>query len=80
MNIEASKEGKREKFVRLAERRVEVAINKIALLGNLANRNTYEYGDNDVEKMLTALTDEVANVEAQFSAAHNRQSKKSFSL
>ena len=41
-------ESKREKFVRLAEARSNKIIDMIQLLGNCANKSTYEYTKDDV--------------------------------
>ena len=57
---------KRERFVRLAEARVEKAIRALRVIGNLANRNNYEYTDRDVQKIHNALVAELANLKAQF--------------
>ncbi|CAM9256464.1 hypothetical protein [Acinetobacter pseudolwoffii] len=46
---------KREKFVELAESRVQRALKDIQLIGNLSNRNSYEYTDEDVKKIFSAL-------------------------
>lgn len=50
---------KREKFVKLAERRTTNAIKAIRIIGKLGNRNAYEYDDSDVRKITKALNEEV---------------------
>ena len=50
---------KRQKFVKLAERRTINAIKAIRTVGKLGNPNAYEYDENDVKKIVKALTDEV---------------------
>ena len=50
---------KREKFVKLAERRTTNAIKSIRIIGKLGNRNAYEYDDSDVRKITKALIEEV---------------------
>lgn len=50
---------KREKFVKLAERRTTNAIKAIRIIGKLGNRNAYEYEDSDVRKIAKALIEEV---------------------
>lgn len=59
-------ESKREKFVRLAENRVEVALKKIRIIGNLGNRNNYEYSAADIEKIQNALEGTVKQTIANF--------------
>lgn len=72
--------GKRANFVRLAEKRVGKAIASISLIGNLANRGAYEYGEKEVSRILEALRAEVDGVEAQFNAARRRGDKRKFSF
>lgn len=57
---------KREKFVQLAEARVSRAIKNIQLIGNLANKNSYEYTENDAKKITRALQKEVDTVKTRF--------------
>lgn len=57
---------KREKFVLLAEKRVNNAINAIRVVGNLSNSNLYEYSEKDVAKIIHALKSELDNVHAKF--------------
>lgn len=58
--------GKREKFQRLAEKRMTNALHDIKLVGNLANRSAYEYSDRDVRKIVKALEDAVAELKQRF--------------
>lgn len=46
---------KREKFVELAEARVEKTLKDIQLIGNLSNKAAYEYSEEDVKKIFAAL-------------------------
>ncbi len=57
---------KRAKFVQLAEARVGRAIKTIRLIGNLSNRNNYEFGSNDISKIMTALDSELRDLRARF--------------
>jgi ABC-type branched-subunit amino acid transport system substrate-binding protein len=45
----------RQKFVRLASKRVSNALHSIQLIANLSNRSNYHYTDDDVAKILKAL-------------------------
>ena len=45
----------RQKFVELAENRVEKALKDIKLIGNLSNKSNYQYNDQDVKKIFSAL-------------------------
>lgn len=56
----------REKFVELAEKRVTRAIKDIRLIGNLSNRNNYEFSDDDVTKIIVTLEKEIRDVKNRF--------------
>ncbi len=46
---------KRDKFVSLAEARVNKALKDIQLIGNLSNKSAYEFNEADVRKIFLAL-------------------------
>ena len=58
-------ETREEKFKRLAEKRVNVALDKIRLIGNLASPQ-YAFGPEQIERIITALRSAVAEVEEKF--------------
>ena len=62
----ASKETKRDKFVRLAETRTNTVLDKIRILGNCANPYAYEYADSDVREIFSAIENELKIARAQF--------------
>jgi hypothetical protein len=70
----------REKFVRLATKRVSNALKSIQLIGNLSNRSNYDYTDEDVQKILRALQEEVGACRKKFELATKRQSGTRFTL
>ena len=57
---------KRKKFVDLAEARVNRAIKDIRLIGNLANKNSYEYSEDDARKITRALQKELDSAKSRF--------------
>jgi hypothetical protein len=61
-------EDDRAKFVRLATNRVNTAIRKIRLIGNLSNRSNYSYTDKDVAKIFKALRAQLDECQAKFSS------------
>ncbi len=65
-------ESKADKFKRLAESRVNNAITKISLIGNLS-ANSYEYGADQVEKIIGGLKLAVDEVEKKFQKGLNRK-------
>lgn len=56
----------RDRFVDLAQKRVIRAIKDIRLIGNLSNRNNYEYTEEDVNKIINALDLELRNLKNRF--------------
>ncbi len=66
------REKDRAKFVDLANKRVSKALNDIRLIGNLANRSNYDYTNEDVTKILRALSDEVASCRKRFEMASSK--------
>lgn len=62
---------KRKKFVELAEARVNRAIKDMRLIGNLANRSAYEYGEEDARKMFRALQKELDSAKSRFGGEGN---------
>lgn len=69
---------KREKFIRLAENRVNKALNDIRLIGNLSNKNNYDYDQADVNKIISTLEQEVRSVKKKFETV--QQNNKKFKL
>jgi hypothetical protein len=67
-----SEDRKRVKFRELAEKRTNKALEAVRLIGNLANRQTYAYEEVEVRKIVRALRDAVADVEARFGKSNSR--------
>lgn len=58
---------KRQKFVELAEARVNKALKDIQLIGNLSNRSAYEFSEADIRKIFGALQKGLEGAKARFS-------------
>lgn len=65
-------ERKHAKFRDLAEKRTNKALEAVRLIGNLSNRQTYVYDEVEVRKIVKALRDAVAEVEARFGRSNSR--------
>ena len=63
---------KHQRFRALAESRTNKAIEAIARIGNLSNRQIYEFEEAEVRKVVRALKDAVSAVESRF---HSPQGK-----
>lgn len=59
-------ETKREKFVRLAENRVNNALKQIQLICNLSNTSVYDYTKEDVDLIIKTLKNAIYDVEKSF--------------
>jgi formiminotetrahydrofolate cyclodeaminase len=64
-----SSRNKAEKFVDLANKRVNKAIKDIRLVANLANKANYEYSDDQAKKIISALQKELDNIKDRFKHA-----------
>lgn len=60
-------ETKREKFVRIAENRTNKILATLELLGNCSNINTYEYTQEDVNKIFNAIQTTLNDTKRRFS-------------
>ena len=57
---------KEEKFKRLAELRVNGALDRIRLLGQLSNRGNYDYTEEQVEMIFKALHKALVDTKSKF--------------
>ena len=61
----------RERFVHLAEKRVIRTIKDLKLIGNLANKSNYSYDQNDADRIIKALEEELKLLKGRFESAGN---------
>lgn len=59
---------KRGKFRRLAESRTNKALEAIGRIGNLSNRQIYEWEESEVRKIVKAIREAISEVENRFSS------------
>lgn len=71
---------KRSRFVGLGQARVTKATQMLRLIGNLANPNNYEYSEDDVQKIFSALDAEMKLLKAKFHTAMSKKAKDEFKL
>jgi len=74
-----NKETKRDKFVRLAEQRVNFILEGFRKLGNLSNTNNYEYNNEDIQKIFSELNMSLKKTKILFTENANAK-KKQFKL
>jgi hypothetical protein len=69
-------QAKREKFRELAESRTNNALIAIARIGNLSNRQLYEFEDAEVRKVTKALREAISEVELRFTSPKARDDSR----
>lgn len=69
-------ETKREKFIRLAEARTNKIIDMLQLLGNCSNLSTYDYTQQDVDKIFAAIESEVRETKKKFIKIESKKSSR----
>lgn len=68
-------ETRKEKFVRLATYRTNAVLEKLRLLGNLANKSNYDYSDEEINKIFSAVDSQVRNIKARFASKRKKEFK-----
>ncbi len=74
------KSADREKFVRLANKRVNAAIKSIQQVSKLSNRALYEYEQEDVDKITASLQSELDDCRKRFELSMRVDSWVQFTL
>jgi hypothetical protein len=74
-----TRENDRNKFVELANKRVNNAVKTIRLIGNLSNKSNYSYSDEDVRKIFSCLQKEIREAKRRFDEGTERE-KGAFQL
>ena len=69
-----------QKFKKLAIPRVNKAIKQIRLIGNLSNKNHYEYTEIDAKKIIDALEKEIKEVKSKLLTIQRVKKNQEFSL
>lgn len=73
------KEDKHLRFRRLAEKRTNNVIKDLRILGNCSNRSNYYYTKEEIEKIFSAISNELRNAKSRFTFKDNSR-KKNFKL
>ncbi len=62
------KEVKQQRFKRIASKRTEKVLDGLRKLGNCSNRGVYEYADEEVAKIFSAIDSELKRIKALFNS------------
>ena len=71
-----NEETKRDKFVRVAEARTNKIIDMIQLLGNCSNTNNYDYTQQDVEIIFSAIESELREAKKKFNKPETKKNTR----
>lgn len=71
------KEDRAQRFKRIATYRTNEVLEKLRLLGNLSNKANYEYTEDELNKIFSAVEFQIRVIKAKFSSSKR---KKEFSL
>lgn len=66
MVFELVNKDKLDKFERIAAKRVSDTLKKMQLIGNLSNKNNYDYTDKHVKQIIDALENELKSLKIKF--------------
>lgn len=72
---EDMKENKHEKFIRLAEARTNRILEHLRLLSNLSNKSNYDYTDDEIKKIISAIEKELKLVKNAFTGVESIEQK-----
>lgn len=59
-------ENRRKRFERLAAARTNAVLKKIKVLGNCANRQAYEYRDEDIDRIFSTIEKYLKSIKSKF--------------
>lgn len=59
-------ENRKDRFRRLASARTNAVLQKIKVLGNCANRQAYEYSEEEVEKIFATIDKYLKSIKSKF--------------
>lgn len=59
------------RFRKIAQKRTNKLINDLRLLGNTANKNSYSYTDDQIDKIFSAVDTKLLEVKGQFRRSKN---------
>ena len=69
------KETRNERFRRIATKRTNEILEKIRILGNCSNRSSYEYTDEEVNKIFSEIEKQLKLIKAKFLAEKRERFK-----
>lgn len=71
----AKEETNRERFKRLGTIRTNAVLQKLKILGNCANRNAYEYSEEEIDKIFSTIEKKLKEVKSKFQFTESKEFK-----
>jgi len=68
---------KRDRFINVGGRRVQRVLDSLDSLSKCANRNNYDFNEDDISKMMKAIRDKVKLLESSYTS-NTKTTKNSF--
>lgn len=75
-----AKSEKRERFEKVASKRVQRVLDTLELIQNCSNRNNYEYDQNDVDKMFSEISKALKDAQAAYAKELNKTKRQDFTF
>ena len=69
-------EEKRERFVRIVEKRTNKILEQIRLLGNCSNKHNYSYDEDDVKKIFSVIENELKEAKQKYMSNSTKEKFK----
>lgn len=66
-------DSKRARFIKIAENRTNKIIDMLRLLANCSNKSNYEYDEDDVKQIFTAIEKELKNTKNAFLGIESKE-------
>ncbi len=68
-------ETRKDRFKRIASKRTNEVLDKIRILGNCANKSSYDYTDEEVNKIFFEIDKQLKLIKARFLSSKREQFK-----
>lgn len=68
-------ENKHERFKRLAEYRTNEVLKKLDILGNCSNKSAYDYTEQDISRIFSAIDSKAKETKARFKISKKNKFK-----
>jgi len=64
-----------QRFKRLAVLRTNAVLDRLRILGNLSNRQMYKYSEEDVDRIFSAVSNQIKETRSRFNARKQEKFK-----